>query len=97
MKKLLHKFAFWLAKKSSDNRRDSDFLKELFEDIDTGRDVSMLSDRAVAELLLKRIWSRLPGPSYESAITESAIDRLRRAQGGPIDQFYGMPEEERRR
>ena len=47
-------------------------------------ELSRLTDEQVADLLMDRIWGDLVAASEESEIVSTAMDRLRRASGGPI-------------
>ncbi len=60
-------------------------------------DFGKLSDREIATTLLNTIWAQSKIDSVESALLESAIDRLRRSSGGPLEDPFAEWDEARGR
>jgi hypothetical protein len=46
-------------------------------------EISRLTDEQIADLLMERVWGDMVASSEESEIVSAAMDRLRRAGGGP--------------
>ena len=56
-----------------------------------------LSDLEIATLVLNEVWANCKIDSRESALLESAIDRLRRARGGSLEDPFMEWDEKRGR
>lgn len=60
-------------------------VNKFFSVLEENIEISELTDKQLANIVLEKIWAECPVQSTEAAVLSSVIDRLNRANAGPIN------------
>lgn len=72
--------------------RKAEVVRRLFDCASAADRLQKMTDAELAKLLEEHVWANMSMLSVESEVVSSAIDRLRRAGGGPLPDEAAKPE-----